>query len=207
MARIHCRVLVIAESRLARAGLVSILRESGICEVAGAYAYTDLATFDDPDVILCDLGWTPPTPPVDFSQYDAPVVALIPDIDFARDANLTLMPAGVYGLLLRDSDPEIVVAAVVAVANGLIVIDPQVADTIMRDDPPPGDTLIEPLTPRESDVLQLLAQGLTNKAIAQQLNITTHTVKFHVNAIMGKLNAQSRTEAVILATRLGLVVL
>ena len=60
---------------------------------------------------------------------------------------------------------------------------------------------LEDLTPREDEVLQLLAQGMTNKAIAHQLGITDHTVKFHVNAIMTKLNAQSRTDAVIRATR------
>jgi DNA-binding NarL/FixJ family response regulator len=57
------------------------------------------------------------------------------------------------------------------------------------------------------EVLQLLAEGLPNKAIARQLNISDHTVKFHVNAIMSKLNAQSRTEAVVQATRLGLILL
>jgi DNA-binding NarL/FixJ family response regulator len=67
--------------------------------------------------------------------------------------------------------------------------------------------LAEELTPREREVLQLLAEGLANKAIAQQLTISEHTVKFHVNAIMSKLGAQSRTAAVVRATRLGLVVL
>jgi DNA-binding NarL/FixJ family response regulator len=65
----------------------------------------------------------------------------------------------------------------------------------------------EPLTPREMEVLQRLAEGLTNKAIAQELGISEHTIKFHVNAIMGKLHAQSRTEAVVRATRLGLILL
>jgi len=63
------------------------------------------------------------------------------------------------------------------------------------------------LTPREQEVLQLLAEGLPNKAIASQLSISEHTVKFHVNAIMGKLGAQSRTEAVTRATRAGLILL
>jgi two-component system nitrate/nitrite response regulator NarL len=66
---------------------------------------------------------------------------------------------------------------------------------------------LESLTPREEDVLHLLAKGMTNKAIALQLGITDHTVKYHVNAIMGKLNAQSRTDAVMIAMRAGLIVL
>ncbi|MBI1880571.1 MAG: response regulator transcription factor, partial [Chloroflexi bacterium] len=63
------------------------------------------------------------------------------------------------------------------------------------------------LTPRELEVLQLLAEGLPNKAIARRLDISDHTVKFHVNAILSKLSAQSRTDAVVRATRLGLILL
>ena len=69
------------------------------------------------------------------------------------------------------------------------------------------DELIESLTPRESEVLQLLAQGMPNKQIALELAISEHTVKYHVNAILGKLGAQSRTEAVVRATRAGLILL
>ena len=64
---------------------------------------------------------------------------------------------------------------------------------------------MEDLTPREREVLRLLAEGLPNKAIARQLGISEHTVKFHVNAILGKLAVASRTEAVVRATRLGLI--
>ena len=69
--------------------------------------------------------------------------------------------------------------------------------------PEPGSASL--FTPREQDVLKLLAEGLPNKGVASRLEVSEHTVKFHVNSIMGKLNAQSRTEAVILATRLGLL--
>ena len=67
--------------------------------------------------------------------------------------------------------------------------------------------LVDPLTRRELDVLRLVAEGLPNKAIADRLHISEHTVKFHLNALMGKLGAQSRTEAVVRATRLGLLLL
>jgi DNA-binding NarL/FixJ family response regulator len=67
--------------------------------------------------------------------------------------------------------------------------------------------LIEDLTPREIEVLALVAEGLSNKAIASELTISTHTVKFHLNAIMSKLDVQSRTAAVVRATRLGLIAL
>jgi DNA-binding NarL/FixJ family response regulator len=66
---------------------------------------------------------------------------------------------------------------------------------------------LEPLSPRELDVLRGLAEGLANKQLARSLGISEHTVKFHINAILGKLRAQSRTEAVVRATRAGLILL
>ena len=88
-----------------------------------------------------------------------------------------------------------------------MVVDRDLAPALYpRPDIEPSP-LVESLTPREVEVLQLLAEGLPNKGIAQRLGISEHTVKFHVNAIMGKLGAQSRTEAVVQATRLGLILL
>ena len=72
---------------------------------------------------------------------------------------------------------------------------------------PVADALVEPLTPREAEVLQLLAEGLTNRRIAERLGISEHTAKFHVNAILGKLGARSRSEAIAQAARLGLLLL
>ncbi len=70
-----------------------------------------------------------------------------------------------------------------------------------------GPVTVETLTRRELEVLRLLAEGLPNKAVAYRLDISEHTVKFHVNSILTKLSAQSRTEAVTTATRLGLILL
>ena len=94
-----------------------------------------------------------------------------------------------------------------AVTHGLLVLDPSLAEAVppIRDAHPTGAATV--LTPREQEVLQLLAEGLPNKSIADRLGITEHTVKFHVNAILGKMGAQSRTEAVTRATRLGLILL
>src|SRR5207245_3202777 len=112
--------------------------------------------------------------------------------------------AGAQGVILRDASGSRLAAAVQAVAEGLIVLDAGTAESVLRPRPsaPPA---VEPLTPREQEVLQLLAQGLSNKLIAARLGISDHTVKFHVNAILGKLGAQSRTEALAQAARLGLV--
>ncbi len=82
--------------------------------------------------------------------------------------------------------------------------------TCCRPPPTPASVdveLVEPLSSRELDVLRGLAEGLSNKQIARALGISEHTVKFHINAILGKLGAQSRTEAVVRATRAGLILL
>jgi DNA-binding NarL/FixJ family response regulator len=108
-------------------------------------------------------------------------------------------------LLKEATGPELA-AAVRAVAHGLIVLDPAVAALAPF---PPGAAEALPetasLTSREIDVLRLVAQGLPNKAIALQLGISEHTVKFHVGTVLGKLDAASRSEAVALAVRAGVL--
>jgi DNA-binding NarL/FixJ family response regulator len=118
------------------------------------------------------------------------------------------------GILPREATPEEVTAALTAVAGGLIALDRRVAGALLavgeRMPAPVTDApevAGEPLTARELDVLQLLAQGLPNKLIANRLRISEHTAKFHVSSIMTKLGAASRTEAVTLAARRGLLIL
>jgi two-component system nitrate/nitrite response regulator NarL len=207
------RVLVVANDPLARAGLVALLAQTD-CEVVGQVAAdpTLSAEFNhyQPDVALWDLGWDPAAHldvttdlVADLTEAGLPLVALLPDAAHAAD----LWMAGASGLLGRDTDAESLVAAMQAAVAGLRVVDHFVATTLMPNRELAHDPLAEELTPRETEVLQLLADGLTNKAIAQKLGISEHTVKFHVNAILGKLQAQSRTEAVVRATRLGLLLL
>jgi DNA-binding NarL/FixJ family response regulator len=93
------------------------------------------------------------------------------------------------------------------VAQGLLIVDPVLAPALLPLREREIEPLPEALTPREVEVLQLLADGRPNKTIALQLGISEHTVKFHVNSILNKLDVQSRTEAVVRATRLGLVIL
>ncbi len=204
------RILVVADDPLARAGLATFLADQPGIEIVGQVpGESDLAVAIDvyrPDVVLWDLGWDP-APSLerlaDLDEDGPSVVALIPDEIHTADA----WSAGARGLLLRDVSAERLFATLTAVAQGVVVFDPELADALR----PSGDLalapLVEELTPREREVLQLLAQGLSNKAIAYQLGISEHTVKFHVNAIMNKLGAQSRTEAAVLATRMGLILL
>jgi DNA-binding NarL/FixJ family response regulator len=202
------RVLVVADDPLARAGLAALLGGRPECTIVGqvdGVALADQVLVHRPDVIAWDLGWSPApdSSTLDLEEVDTPAVALLPDEEYAADA----WAAGARGLLLRDADVENLVAALSAVAQGLVVLDPTLTITTVpfRESSPRPP--VEELTPRELEVLQLLAEGLPNKSIAGRLNISEHTVKFHVNAILGKLDVRSRTEAVVHATRLGLIIL
>ena len=129
------------------------------------------------------------------------VLALAATVDQAGQAR----KAGAQTILGRNASPEALAAALFALSHGLQVTDPALSGDAGQSQS--GPEAVSPLTPREDDVLWLLAEGLPNKAIAGRLGISEHTVKFHVNSILSKLGAQSRTEAVTRATRLGLILL
>jgi DNA-binding NarL/FixJ family response regulator len=127
------------------------------------------------------------------------------------------LPPGVRAILPRNVTPAEIAGAIEGVSAGLYVFHPSDVDSIsmLRPREAPvaevapelAEPLVEPLTPREIEVLQLLSEGLGNKEIASRLNISEHTAKFHVASIMGKLGAMSRTEAVTLGIRRGLVMI
>jgi len=205
------RVLVVAEDPLVRAGLATLLASQPGCAIAGQVAVdaelANAAQVYRPDVAVWDLG-SNPTRALEransIRDLGVPVVALLPDETDAAEA----WAFGARGILLRTAPAENLAAALAAAAQGLAVIDPAFAAVLLpavRDQSPAQP--IEELTPRELEVLRLMAEGQSNKTIARALGISEHTVKFHVNAILGKLNASSRTEAVVHATRLGLILL
>lgn len=202
------KLIIVANDPLTRAGLASLLASFLDCEVIGQFDNTifdTLATdneLETADAFIWDTGWDPTADLPDEIMADRPVVALVTDEEQAAE----VWAAGVRAILPRYTEVEQLYWAARAAVAGLVVLAPglnplhslsETADEVLLDD----------LTPREKEVLQLVAEGLTNKAIAHQLSISEHTVKFHVNAIMSKLNAQSRTEAVVRATRLGLILL
>jgi len=207
------QLLIVADSPFSRAGLTALLEERG-CVVLGQVDGEDLERDIDllePDILVIDIGWESGAMRARLARIekDIPLLALIVEDDDASLAPLLglLRAFPRFALLLSDSDPAQIVAALAALTQGLTAIDPRLTNLLgsaaRGDYPPPSD----PLTARENEVLQLLSRGLTNRAIAHELGITQHTVKFHVNAIMSKLHAQSRTEAVVRATQLGMIVL
>jgi DNA-binding NarL/FixJ family response regulator len=113
--------------------------------------------------------------------------------------------AGARAVLFRGASPDALAAAAVAAARGLSALDAALAREWLRLPEPALRS--EGLTEREREVLSLLAEGLPNKTIAARLGISEHTAKFHVNAILAKLGAESRAAAIVKAARLGLVVL
>lgn len=129
---------------------------------------------------------------------DVRVIALTASMDEAR--MMAVLRAGAAGYVRKDADPEVLIAAIRAVAAGRNFIDPAVASRTEASGVPPLD-----LTPRESDVLQQLAQGLTNREIAGALRVTEETVKSHVANLLGKLGADNRAQAIAQALRSGLV--
>ena len=178
------RVRVVADDPLVRAAVAPLLREAGAEVTAADGTDADLDLVTDVD----DAG--PGT------------LVLVADAEAARAA----WDAGARGLLPRDADGADLFAALTAVAQGLVVLDNAFADDLVPATAPPPDD-VEPLTDRERDVLALLAEGLPNKLIADRLGIAERTARYHVAQILAKLGAQSRTEAVVRAARLGLVVL
>ena len=201
------RVLVVADDPLVRGGLAALLADyPGVAVVGHAEADDDLthaAETYGAELLVWDLGSAPAAAIDRLSAAGGampPTVALLSDRTAARRA----WSAGARGLLHRDVTPARLAAALAAVAEGAVVLDDAFADALLGRGDPRGAP-IEPLTPRELAVLRLLAEGHANKAIAARLEVSENTVKFHVNAIFGKLGAGSRTEAVTRATRMGLV--
>ena len=204
----NVRVLVVADDPLSRAGLAAMLTDEPGYELVGqtdsANGLADALDVYGPDVVVWDLGWDSATGGLgDLGPDDPPVVALLPDETAATEA----WSAGARGLVLRSVDGSGLLAAVRAASAGMIVVGPELAVGLLSDPARPSPPEAGALSPRELDVLKLLAEGLPNKEIAHRLEISEHTVKFHVNSILSKLGAQSRTDAVVRATRLGLVLI
>jgi two-component system nitrate/nitrite response regulator NarL len=200
------RVVVAGSDPLARAGLLGMLDSLSTLHVVGDFAVDDYLRsrirVAAPDAIVVDGGAKAEEVAGLARELEVPAVVLLTDV---RDV-VALQRAGVRGLLMRTAAAAQIESALHAVAEGLTVFDEMIARTAA----PSSRTEIEleePLTHRELEVLQLLAGGLTNKEIAQRLGISDHTVKFHVNAILGKLSVETRTEAVVHAARLGIVVI
>ena len=210
------RVFLIAASPLARAALQNRLKAQSV-KIVGTAATIDALGGElsdtQADVLLVDgVGESPDATIESLANSDLaaeiPIVVLTEAASPAASAQA--LQAWIRAVLPREISTDQLAAALQAAAAGLIVLHPAEIPTAFpsaaRASQPLAE-LPEPLTRREREVLQMLAAGLANKEIAARLNISDHTAKFHVAAILGKLGAASRTEAVAIGIRRGLVLL
>lgn len=203
------RVLVVSPYPTVRAGLRALLQVAGDIEVVWeAQGAVELAGPwpARPDIALVDQASGSLV--LDTLEGHSPEIGVV----ILGDAEALRVAAGdaaARGYLTHDASAEELVAAVHAVVRGLTVIEPALIRNVLgerlRASAEP-QTDGETLTPRELEVLHLLADGLPNKLIAGRLNISEHTAKFHVSSVLAKLGAGSRTEAVTTAARRGLLV-
>lgn len=188
------RVAIAAASPVVKAGLEALVVSSPGMQ---------LANLETPgaDVVLAAGSFEAP------ENGGAPIVLLAPDADAAF--TLEQFQAGVRAVLPPDASPAAILAAVEAVAGGLAAIDPQELESLLGTGRPALQSVEDngTLTPRELEVLRMMAEGAANKSIAWKLGISEHTVKFHVASILGKLGAGTRTEAVTIGIRKGLVLI
>jgi two-component system, NarL family, response regulator YdfI len=206
------RLLIAAQSAIVRAGLESVGAQGDGIEVVGASDLAGLSAAIDrhqPDVVLAAVEAHHDEPPEDLialaARAGAPAfVVLAPDLQCGWTGDA--LRAGIRAVLPGDLGAREIVAAVEAVAAGLVALHPQDIPALVADRPLPP-TQAQPLTPREIQVLAMLAEGHGNKTIAWKLGISEHTAKFHVASILSKLNAGTRTEAVTLGIRRGLILI
>jgi len=210
------RVFIVAASPLSRAGLQSTLADSRV-DIAGT-----AADFESISSQLVDLGADIVLVETD-AETQEEFLNAIEDAEIAQEYGVVVLSeqpkaawlskalrAGVRAVLPRDTTLEQLRTALEAAAAGLVVVHPSELDAVLSatvSSRVAVDELLEPLTRREREVLQMLAAGLANKEIAARLAISDHTVKFHVASILGKLGVSTRTEAVSAGIRRGLVML
>ena len=211
----NLRVLIIDDHTLFRDGLKGLLDRHNIDVIESlgdGHEGIRLAQELKPDILLLDMRMPSITGLEVLKQlqqvkFESPIVMLTTSND-ERDLEEALRN-GAKGYLLKDMDPDDVVAALREIVKGETVVAPNLTqilarvvkgEPILETEPSP----IDDLTPRESEILSLLAEGQSNKVIARNLGISDGTVKLHVKAILRKLNIHSRVEAAVIAVEQGL---
>ncbi|HEV8549290.1 MAG TPA: response regulator transcription factor [Polyangiaceae bacterium] len=194
---------VFADSAIVRRGLAEILGSTdGVTVVQSApLAEARSGASEGVNVVVADV---PDASSVEVALAQlptAPVLALVAEAEHGR----VLVRGGARGALARDASSERVAAASLAVASGLYVFDGETVAPLLARGAPAGDPAL--LSARERAVLDLVAEGLSNRAIGERLGVSEHTAKFHVRSLLDKLGADTRADAVARAARRGLLTL
>jgi DNA-binding NarL/FixJ family response regulator len=203
------RILVVDDHPVIRQGLVAMLSSQSDFEVVGeagnGIEVLEKAAELLPDVILLDLDMPEMNglEALTRLQKVAPESRVLVFTAYGpSERSAKVVQAGAKGYLLKGAPPAEVYRAIRIIQQGGLLLQPVISALYQQKE---DHTTIEKLTEREMEVLELLAQGLSNKEIAAQIVVTERTVKFHISAIMGKLGATNRTEAVSIAAQMGLV--
>lgn len=206
------RIVILAHTLAVRAGLRALLTADEelevIAEAASLEELGSLPPETDILVVMAQDNIHLELETLSKELEPAPAVLLLSDEPFDAQ-ELAGLPLRAWGLLPLDSTEDELLASIYALHQGLMVstpafVQPLIGRAIAAN---PDEYLVEELTSREMEVLELLAEGLANKQIALELEISEHTVKFHVSSIYTKLGASNRTEAVLIGARLGLIAL
>ncbi|MCP4645293.1 MAG: response regulator transcription factor, partial [bacterium] len=209
------RIAIVDDQTLVREGLASLLAMVPDLTVVGraadGRAALALVAEQSPDVVLMDMrmpgmNGVAATREIRARHPHTRVIVLttFDDDEYVFES----LRAGASGYLLKNADPDHLAAAIRAVHAGDSILDPAVTQKVIRRATRPGEekpTITERLTPRERDVLRLMAEGAANAEIAAQLYLAEGTVKNHVSRILGKLGARDRAHAVRLAVEWGLI--
>lgn len=199
------RVTIVSPNPALRIGLRELLRD-----VPAIRVVREAAGLDELDILMeeTDVLLLASVSDLPEAGENSPAILLL--TDRAEDAQmLASAPSSIWGVLPMSASEEELAAALLALGEGLWVGAPALLRGLMREprriELVSGDELPEPLTARETEVLQLIARGLANKQVALKLNISEHTVKFHLSSLYAKLNVSSRTEAIRAGLGLGLI--
>ena len=210
------RVLICDDQAIARHGLQMILASAPDLEVVGqaqdGQEAVELTAQLTPDVVLMDLKM----PRMNGVQATRRIRSSDPDVQVlvltTYDADewvFDAIRAGAGGYILKDTPPEQLLSAIRDAAAGKTPVDPAVAGKLFKrvaDKPvPQTDALVEPLSDRELEIVRLMAGGLTNAEIGAALFLSEGTIRNYISTILGKLGAKDRTQAVVTATRYGLI--
>lgn len=208
------RILIADDHPVFRFGLRALLESQPDMEVLGeaetGKQAVEMAISLKPDVVLMDINM-PGLNGVDATQQimkDSSGVAVLIITMFDDDTVFTAMQAGARGYLLKGAKGDETLRAIRAVANGEVIFSPGVAEQMMayfaRGINRTPEAPFPELTPREHEILELLAQGLTNGAIAEKLILSPKTIRNHVSTIFSKLQVATRSEAIVKARDAGL---
>jgi two-component system, NarL family, response regulator YdfI len=211
------RVVVAAISAVRRSGLEAIVRNNPSFKLVGSLptiiGFAARIRELQAHVVIADLAFDDTqlfSAASELERAGIGVVVLIDEPSVGWTARA--LQAGVRAILPRESSENEIVSAVLAVDRGLVLLDPEVTKELasqtrtVTSTPENTADSLEELTPREIEVLRLMAEGFGNKQIAARLGISDHTVKFHISSILAKLSVSSRTEAVTQGIRMGLIV-